>query len=317
VKQSAGCLGFVAICSELQPQGVVVTSPIPATIAFERILIPTDFSDPSQRAVEYAKSIAKSSNSHLLLVHVNERVNQPVNPITPPEDIWIDQGVVQEKIEQQLEQIGAELRSNGFRAQAISVTGTVQSELLSLAMKERADLIVVGTHGRSGVERLLLGSDTEALLRRVSCPVFVVGPGAPAAGHQAWKPKEVVCASNLDLKTAPVAAYAYRLACQYHAAFTLFHVEDPAASEGQDWPQFEEALAQILSDKPGPIHSLWTEFSERTTGLTIVDFAKERHSDLIIMGAHSASAAATHLLRGIAPQVFAEAPCPVMTLHLG
>ena len=289
-----------------------MTSPIPAPIAFERILTPTDFSATSQRTLEYAKSVARRYGSHLLLAHVN----QPANPITPPENVWIDQGMSQEQIEQQLEQIGAELRSEGFQAQTISVTGRVQSELLSLATKEGADLIVIGTHGRSGVDRLLLGSDAEALLRRAVCPVFVVGPEAPAAGDGAWNPKEIVCASNLDLKAAPVAAYAYRLACQYHAAFTLFHVEDPAASEGQDWPQFEKALAQILSDKPGPIHSLWTEFSERTTGLTIVDFAKERQSDLIVMGAHSASAAATHLLRGIAPRVFAEAPCPVMTLHL-
>jgi nucleotide-binding universal stress UspA family protein len=234
-----------------------------------------------------------------------------------PENAWIDQGMSREHIEEQLEQIGAELRSEGFQAQTISITGTVQSELLSLATKERADLIVIGTHARSGVDRFLLGSFAEAVLRRAVCPVFVVGPEAPAAGDQVWNPKEVVCASNLDLKTTPVAAYAYRLACQYHAAFTLFHVEDPTASEGQDWPQFEKALAQILSDQPGPIHSLWTEFSERTTGLTIVDFVKDRHSDLIIMGAHRASAAATHLLRGIAPQVFAGAPCPVMTLHLG
>jgi len=289
-----------------------VTSPVPAIIAFKRILIPTDFSDTSQRAVEYATSIARPYGSHLILAHVN----QHVNPITPPENVWIDQGMAQDQIDQQLQQIGAELRSKGFQARTVSVTGVVQSELLSLATKERADLIVVGTHGRSGVDRLMLGSDAEALLRRAVCPVFVVGPEAPTAGDQAWNPKEVVCASNLDLKTAPVAAYAYRLAFQYHAAFTLFHVEDPAASEGQDWPRFEGALTQILSGKPGPIHSLWTEFSERTTGLTIVDFARERHSDLIVMGAHSASAAASHLFRGIAPRVFAEAPCPVMTLHL-
>jgi nucleotide-binding universal stress UspA family protein len=129
----------VAICSEFRQQEVVVTSPIPATIAFERILIPTDFSDTSQRAVEYAKSFARRYGSHLLLAHVN----QPANPITPPENIWIDQGMSQEQIEEQLEQIGAELRSEGFQAQTISVTGTVQSELLSLATKERADLIVI------------------------------------------------------------------------------------------------------------------------------------------------------------------------------
>lgn len=310
-KQSAEYLGFVAICSEFEQQEVIVSSPIPRTIAFERILIPTDFSDASQRALEYAESIARQYGSHLLLAHVNE----PVNLITLPEDAWTDQRRAQEQIEQQLDQMGAELRSNGFQAETVSVTGLVASELLSLAAKESADLIVVGTHGRSGVDRFLLGSDAETLLRRAVCPVFVVGPKAPAAGDGAWSPKEVVCASNLDLKTAPIAAYAYRLACQYHATFTLFHVED-AGDEIRDWPQFEKALTQILSDKLGSIHSLWREFSEKTTGLTIVDFAKERHSDLIIMGAHSASTVASHLLRGIAPHVFAEAPCPVMTLHL-
>lgn len=289
-----------------------MTSPIPTTIAFEHILIPTDFSDASQRALEYAESIARQYGSHLLLAHVNA----PVNVIALPENVWTDQRRAQEQIEQQLDQMGAELRSNGFRAETVSVTGLVADELLSLATKERADLIVVGTHGRSGVDRFLLGSEAETLLRRAVCPVFVVGPGALAAGDEAWSPKEVVCASSLDLKTAPVAAYAYRLACQYHAEFTLFHVEDPAMSEGQNWPEFEKALTQILSDKPGQMHSLWTEFSEKTTGLSIVDFARERHSDLMIIGAHSASAAASHLLRGIGPQVFAEAPCPVMTLHL-
>jgi nucleotide-binding universal stress UspA family protein len=301
----------MAICPELQQQEVIVTSPIPTTIAFERILIPTDFSDASQRALEYAEIIARQCGSHLLLAHVNE----PVNMITLPENVWTDQRRAQEQIEQQLDQMGAELRSNGFQAETVSVTGLVASELLSLATRENIDLIVVGTHGRSGVDRFLLGSDAETLLRRAVCPVFVVGPEAPASGDGAWSPKEVVCASSLDLEAAPVVAYAYRLACQYDAAFTLFHVE-AAGNEGRDWPRFEEALTQILSDKRGSIHSLWREFSKKTTGLTIVDFAKERHSDLIIMGAHSASAAASHLLRGVAPQVFAEAPCPIMILHL-
>jgi len=154
----------MTICSELQQQEVIVTSPIPATITFERILIPTDFSDASQRALEYAESIARQYGSHLLLAHVNE----PVNLITLPEDVWTDQRRVQEQIEQQLDQMGAELRSNGFQAETVSVTGLVASELLSLATKESADLIVVGTHGRSGVDRFLLGSEAELFRSRLN-----------------------------------------------------------------------------------------------------------------------------------------------------
>ena len=99
----------------------------PVAVTFERILVPTDFSDISQRALEYAKVIAKAGNSELLLVHVNP----PVDLITPPEAAWIDLSEVQSLQEEQLEQSGAALRSEGFRAQAISLTGPLYDELLS------------------------------------------------------------------------------------------------------------------------------------------------------------------------------------------
>ena len=144
-----------------------------AKITFERILIPTDFSDASLRAVEYAKSIATQANSQLYLV----KVNPLSNPITPPEAAWIDQTALLQQIQEQLEQSGAALRSEGFRATAISLTGALLDEIVSIVRKEKIDLIVLGTHGKKGLERLILGSDAEAVLRNVSCPVLTVGPG--------------------------------------------------------------------------------------------------------------------------------------------
>ena len=84
----------------------------PVAVTFERILVPTDFSDISQHALEYAKVIAKAGNSELLLVHVSP----PVELITSPEAAWIDVSEVQTLQEEQLEQSGAALRSEGFRA---------------------------------------------------------------------------------------------------------------------------------------------------------------------------------------------------------
>ena len=147
-------------------------------VTFERILVPTDFSETSERALGYAKAIARQENSQLLLVHVNP----PVNLVTPPEAAWIDEGEIQSAQEERLEQSGAALRSEGFRARTISLTGPLYDELLSAVRQNEVDLIVLGTHGRKGYDRLLLGSDAEAILRQADCPVLLVGPRAGPPG---------------------------------------------------------------------------------------------------------------------------------------
>ncbi len=244
------------------------------------------------------------------MVHVKAVVNT-INP----DVAWIDSQVVWRQAEEQLEGKGAELRSLGFQAQTISTTGTVEREILAVASRERADLIVLGTHGDTGIDRLLLGSDAEALLRNATCPVLVIGPGAQPFSGQVWHPGHVICSSDLAPDTAPIVAHAYILSEGYQATFTLLHVENPTRRSSTDeLLRFEKALAQILPDEKGVIHTLRTRLSD-TPGLAIVDFAMDNDADLIVMGAHTASAPATHLLRGIAAQVFGKTPRPVMVFY--
>ena len=288
-----------------------MTTLAPVTVAFERILVPTDFSDPSQRALDYAKSIARQYQSRLFLVHVY----QEFNPVTPPEAIWIDSDNVQEKIEQELEQAGAALRSEGFKAEGFSVTGAIQDRIMSIIRDNKIDLLVMGTHGRIGFERFLFGSDTEAVLRQVPCPVMVIGPAVRPVKEPVWHPKKVVCATTLDPDSAWIAACAYRLAQQHQATFTLFNVEDPAHKETEkSWADFEFAFKKDLPEDMKFAGSLRTLVSDSKPGEEIVDYASEIGADLIVMGARAAADVATHLVRGTAPRVFAEAPCPVMTL---
>jgi nucleotide-binding universal stress UspA family protein len=283
----------------------------PAAVSFEHILVPTDFSEISERALEYAKVLAKLGNSELLLAHVN----LPNNLITPPEAAWIDLSEIQSLEEEQFEQRGAELRSEGFRAQAISLTGPLYEELLSAVKQYKADLIVLGTHGRKGLERLLLGSDTEGVLRRAHCPVLSVGPAVPSLQGKTWRIREVICATNLDPRSAEVVAYAHKLAALYEAELVLFHVKSPSErEEGVDWEAFEEAFHQYVPGNPGTRSWLRTRVASTSPATSIVDLAKQRGSDLIVMGAHPTSSVATHLPRGIAAKVLADAPCPVMTI---
>ena len=282
----------------------------PVAVTFERILVPTDFSEISQRALEYAKVIARLGNSELLLVHVPP----PIDLITPPEAAWVDLSEVQSLHEEQLEQSGAALRSEGYRTHAISVTGPLCDELLSTVKQYKADLIVLGTHGKKGLARLLLGSDAEAVLRQAHCPVLSVGPAVPHLQDKAWRIREIVCAMTLEPRSAEVVAYAHKLAALHQAELVLFHVKSSSDAEDEaGWVSFEEAFYRYVPEDFGKRSQLRTRVAS-SPGTSIVDLAKQRGSDLIVMGARPASLVATHLARGTAAKVVAEAPCPVMTL---
>ena len=280
----------------------------PVAVTFEHILVPTDFSDVSGRALEYAKTLAKQGNSELLLAHVS-----PVaNLITSPEVAWIDAAEIEGLEEQELEQRGAALRSEGYRARTISLIGPLCDQLLSAIKEYKVDLIVLGTHGRKGVERLLLGSDAEALLRHAHCPVISIGPGV--TGNKTWDLREVICATTLEPHSAEVVAYAQKLALQHGAGLILLHVKDVVNETDVDWVSFEDAFHYYALENLGKSSWLRTRLSSAAPGISIVDLAKQRGSDLIVMGARPASSMATHLPPGIAAKVLLDAPCPVMTL---
>ncbi len=282
----------------------------PVAITFGRILVPTDFSDMSERALQYAKVIARRDNSELLLVHVSA----PVAMIAPPEAAWIDVSGVQSLEEEQLEQSGAALRSDGYRARAISLIGPLYDELLFALKSYEVNLMVVGTHGRKGLDRLLLGSDAEAMLRKASCPVLSVGPAVPDLRGKSWRIREVICATTLDPKTAEVAAYAQKLAVSQGADLVLFHVKDQNVEQDNDYASFEKALRHYASEDLGKHTWLGTRLATASSAASIVELAAHRHSDLIVMGAHAANSVATHLGRGTVAEVLAQAPCPVLTL---
>jgi nucleotide-binding universal stress UspA family protein len=284
----------------------------PVKVTFEHILVPTDFSDVSLRALEYAKAMAGQQKSELLLVHVND----VANPVVLPAAAWIDElGLL--KQQEQLEQSTEALRSEGFRAKAIWLTGELQDEILSVVKRHKVDLIVVGTHADRGLERLLAGSDAEVVLRHALCPVLALGPAVPDSRHVAWPPREVFCATDLDPRSAGIAAFAYMLARQHDAQFVLFHADSVGHKQDVSWTAFDQAFREHVHVPEGlEGHlSFRTWLVNAAPGTRIVDLAKENGSDLIVMGARTASSIATHLARGTATKVVAEAPCPVITLH--
>jgi nucleotide-binding universal stress UspA family protein len=287
-------------------------SRLAAEIKLDRLFVPVDFSSLSDLAVDYARRIARQHNAEILLAHVS----QPVSPMAVPEAAWYHLEAAQNKEVQRLNRIGAELRAEGLNARTVSLNGLLQDEIPCCSKNECSDLIVLGAQITSGIERLLFGCDSEVLLRGAGCPVLVIGPKTRPAPDRPWRLENVLCASDLRPESALTAAFAWRLAQKYEAAFTLLHVESKT-SKSDNQSNFERALASILPDAENPASALRSLPSDHAPCSTaIVTLARKQNTDLIVMGAHACSHAATRLLRGTTSQVIAESPCPVLVLNI-
>ncbi|HVR62123.1 MAG TPA: universal stress protein [Polyangia bacterium] len=143
----------------------------------KRILVATDFSEPSQEAVTTAIAFARAFSAQIELVHV---MVEPIYPLPAPLEV-VTLPVDVERLYSEVEaQLGREMEraaGAGVGAEKVILNGRPHVEIVSHADKTRADLIVVGSHGRSGMSHAILGSVAERVVHRAHCPVLVVPSG--------------------------------------------------------------------------------------------------------------------------------------------
>ncbi len=142
---------------------------------FERILVPTDFSDGSEAAWRLAESVARAVTAELVLLHVF--VEAPLYAEGGPMSTDKTRGfymAARAWVEQELKKWTAPVRAGGLVAREIIRVGAPHREIVGAATDEQASLIVIGTHGRGGVERALLGSVADRVIRTAPCPVLSV-----------------------------------------------------------------------------------------------------------------------------------------------
>lgn len=282
-------------------------------ISFKELLVASDFSDATTNAIAYAKAIAKRFGSHIVLAHVSD----PSNPIPIPEGGWVeDDGAA--RVAEEVEAAGVALRTEGFSADAVNVYGSVRDEIQALTKAHHADLIVMGTHGRRGLNRLLFGSEAEGVLRHSGQPVLIVGPSAVPTPQEEWAPKNILCATSLNPGEAKVVAYGHELARNVGAALTLFYVvsADQPSDDEQAWHVFEDALAKVLPVDEIAKHQIRSPLAGKSPAENIVDVARNLKPDLLIMGAKAVNFNVTHLPAGVLAQVLVDAPCPVLTIGI-
>jgi universal stress protein A len=142
-------------------------------IKLEKILFPTDFSDASHNAKRYAISFAKVFGARLYVLTVNQLINMAfLDPLIIHDLDENRESAVQEN----LEQLSVEIVNQGVEVIAEVRKGSSSLEIISFAQEKEIDLIIMGTHGWSGLDHVLMGSTAEVVVRRAPCPVLTVRP---------------------------------------------------------------------------------------------------------------------------------------------
>ena len=291
----------------------------------EHILCPVDFSEGSRHAVDHALAIARWYNATVTALYVSPPIALApfIDPLVhPPPLVRTPEDLEKMRLELAL---FVEQESGDFSIRSLITEGNAAGKILECAGETRADLLIMGTHGRSGLHRLILGSVTESVMRHAFCPVLTVPPQAPDAvplGPRLFR--RILCAVDFSVSSLTALDYASTLAQQADAALTVVHVFEPVADYvaitvgGVDNEALRVAADGYLREMVE--HNLKgvrasTALGVGTPGPQILDIADERAADLIVLGVSGRGASDTIWFGSTANHVVRGATCPVLTLR--
>jgi len=302
-----------------------------AAIAVKNVLFATDFSGCSEAALPYATAICRRFGSTLHTAHVLSDTSLLM--VTGGVD-YVSMSTIYEdahtEAKEKLDQISDLLE--GIPHRNYVRHGQVWKNLAGIIEENHIDLIIVGTHGRSGLGKLLLGSVAEDILRHASCPVLTVGP--KVSGHPklpAFRKRgrdlaplelelrEIVFATNFDQDSVLVAQEAVSLAQEFCSRLTLVHVIEDYSHLGSRPGPIEESVVRLKSLIPNDAALQYPpepvlEFGHASK--CILKVASDREADMIVLGARTSAEVGTmHLPWSTAHDVIAQAHCPVLTIR--
>lgn len=305
-------------------------------IEIERILFPTDFSPFSAQALRHALALTRKLKTRLKVIHVVPNVIQPADamylsaPAAYMSAPWMLTPEGRQKLEQDMRNFMAPAREARIDYEVEVVEGDPWREILAAAEAMPADLVVMGTHGRSGLERLFLGSVAEKLIRRLPCPVLTVSHEEGRTWEAPGLVTRILCATDFSDLSSQTLSFALALAEKDDAALSLVHVVDNLPDIGDPRYPAVPALSDLRADYEKEAYKRLEEMV-KAIGKTLVKIdarvsvgrpykeilrlAVEMRADLIVIGAQG-HGALEHLLSGSnAQHVIRQATCPVLTVR--
>lgn len=299
------------------------TAPV---VSLDRILCPTDFSDFSAAAVSYATALAATYRATVRLLHVATPF-----PVVAP---YLDTPGDPRLFEAQRELVDRSLAAEAARVSAAGVPVTVEQragsavrEILDAAEDFRADVIVLGTHGRGGFERLVLGSVAEKLLRLARCAVLTVPHSAVGAAAGAVRWNRILCAHDGSAGSRAGVAYAASLAERAGAQLTLVSVVETVPHDGDftgaEFAAFRDARQQHAEEAlntalPAAVRERCRVEDRIVYGKPsqqILAVALQLRPDVIVMGVQGRGAFDLLMFGSTVNEVVRQAEHPVLTVR--
>jgi nucleotide-binding universal stress UspA family protein len=292
-----------------------------------RILCPVDLSDVSQQAIDHAVVMARWHNAAITALHVT-------NPIVIPSTDFavVGYGPSVALTDDEIKEARQRVVDCFSAYQPIAVDVVIDSghpaqRILERAAAWPADLIVIGTHGHGGFERLVLGSVTEKLLRKATCPVMTVPPRAHTTSQLPFK--RLLCPVDFSPSSLAALDCAFSLAKEGDAELTMLHVfewlpeGEPLPDRHFAVPEYRREIEHEYGKKlqalvPGSAAN-WcrptTRIAHGKAYREILTAASQDGADLIVMGVHGGNALDAMLFGSTTNQVVRRATCPVLTLR--
>lgn len=288
-------------------------------MSLNNIMFLTDPSDASERALPFVREIAREYGATVFALHV---LLPDVLTYTTPDSPSPAMELQKESALAEMKQVETQLA--GVPNKAVVIAGKdVWAALDPMLREHQVELIVLGTSGRTGLPKLLLGSTAEEVFRRSPVPVITVGPSVHSDDRGGTRWERVVFASDFTPESLAAARYAISFAEENDAQLTLLHVIEVWGRGEEGYKQritIAEAMHQLHEIVPQEA-GLWcrpetvVEHGEPAT--RILEVAKQRNADLIVLGIRDTShvLTASHLERSIAHTILAHASCPVLTVR--
>ena len=301
----------------------------PAQIRVKHILCPTDFSPVSKRAFVAAQAVANAFGADVTVINVLPTETWQALPMDFSPELDSEKFEAQEKMKELDERI-----PRGDQARTLLIErGPIWEVLSSIIEKRKIDLVVMGTRGRGGAVKLMLGSVAEAVLRQAPCPVLTVGPKVVHAESADFQ--RILFATDFGPASFKALPFALALAAKPGAKLILLHMIPPvpaiamayvpAAGATNDFTAWQTAARQESLNKLRALVPEGVQFSEPPEFLVKTDFlpegvldtAAEHDVDLIVMGASRTAVPrlVSHIPWAVTYHVIAEARCPVLTVR--
>lgn len=291
----------------------------------KKILFPTDFSTCARQAAAHVAHLAQKFSAEVHMIHAVVLFREEMQgPFPGAEELAVK---LEEEAARRMEKHGGMSAVDRKHLKTAQIRSISPAEaILRYSSEKEMDLIVMGTHGRRGIEHLLLGSVTEEVVRQAPCPVFTI--------RETRKPREIhdikkiLVPVDFSQYAQKALANAKALAKIYGAELQLLHVIEnvlhPAFYAGGQGslinlaPDVREragaAMAEMLEKAPGGNIKGKTFVVDGKPSREIITFAEKNHSDMIVIATHGLTGIEHFLLGSTTEQVVRRAPCPVFTV---